>query len=68
MPELISSIDNFAKGLTAPIHRPRARRGCPHHRGLPEGPPSPAQHIRVSAKALTASQKSKICYYPAVEQ
>lgn len=49
MPELISSIDNFAKGLTAPIHRPRARRGCPHHRGLPEGPPQPSStHPSVS--------------------
>lgn len=49
MPELISSIDNFAKGLTAPIHRPRAHRGCPHHRGLLEGPPQPSStHPNVS--------------------
>lgn len=42
MPELISGIDNFAKGLTAPIHRSGARRGCPRHWGLPEGRPQPS--------------------------
>lgn len=43
MPELIRGIDNLAKGLTAPIHRPRARRGCPRRGRLPEGRPQPGQ-------------------------
>lgn len=41
MPELISGIDNLTKGLTAPIHCPRARRGCPRHGRLLEGRPQP---------------------------
>lgn len=41
MPELISGIDNFTKGLTAPIHCPHACRDCPRHGGLPEGCPQP---------------------------
>lgn len=41
MLELIGGIDNFAKGLTAPIGSPHAHRGCAHHRELPEGYPQP---------------------------
>lgn len=41
MPELISGIDNFAKGLTAPIHRPVPAGAAPRCGGLPEGRPQP---------------------------
>lgn len=41
MLELISGIDNFAKGLMAPIRSPHAHRGCARRGELPEGHPQP---------------------------